>query len=490
MDKLTFDAAAILFCVVLPGSVFTSAVGLMAVGLFRRPEEQSLVFRLVGRRYAYGPRHDDAAWVAMAAILFLLLNAIAVFYALPVPGAPYAVGRAYFAALTLWFIYVALTAIVARNRRRTHGLDDLVPASPPAQSRIEALIDRLDLEDALESGSYWDQEPTTPLPNQLSTVPSLAEETGTTADQGEPCAVYPLETQSALILPTKFDIARAADSFQGALILELATVFEPRFPSANSPLPSLVVRSRIVRAYPGNRLARYGSLVLSLLFGVGAAVFEVESQMTVNGAVLPFVRTEGKRRWGFGFGGDSQELLADAAKLAGERAGRELLAGLAAHGPQVGFYPAPAAAQVPVFAGLGVRLASLLIDGAFLFASLIVAVVLMDQAGYQQVGNAMVYSPAALLVQWVWLSFLVAYHPVCWWHFQGTVGQLLLGLRVVRAADEAGLGLRRTTIRYLAFAICVLAVVPGLLSAGAASFDPRKQTWWDKVGDSVVVCEA
>ena len=210
--------------------------------------------------------------------------------------------------------------------------------------------------------------------------------------------------------------------------------------------------------------------------------------MTANGVVLAFVRAEGKRRWGFGFGGDSQELLADAARLAGEQVGRELLAALAAHGPEAGFhYPASTVARVPVFAGLGVRLASLLID--FLFASLIVAVVLMDQVGYRQVGNAMVYSSAAMLVQWVWFSFLVAYYPVCWWRFQGTVGQLLLGLRVVRAADESSLGVGTTTIRYLVFTICVLAVLPALVSAGVASFDPRKQTWWDKVGDSVVVCE-
>jgi hypothetical protein len=331
VDQLSFDTAVILFVGILPGSVFVSARCLMALGLFRRPEEQSWVFRIVGRGYAYGPRRDDAEWFAVAAILFLALNAIAVFCALPVPGAPYELGWVYFAVLAVWFLYVALTAVIARNRRREYGLDDLAQASPPTRSRFDVLIDRLDLEDALEDGSYWDQEPTTPKPNQLSEPASVDEEMEATADKGEPCAVYPIETQGALILPAKFDVAAAADSYLGALILELASVVQPQFPSANASLPNLVVRSRIVRAYPGSRLARYGSgAALSLLFGVGAAVFEVESQLTANGLLVAFVHGEGKRRWGFGFGGDSQELLADAAKLAGERVGRQLLAVLAA----------------------------------------------------------------------------------------------------------------------------------------------------------------
>lgn len=328
MDTLTFDAAVLLFGGILPGSVFLSAIGLMALGLFRRPNEQSWVFRIVGRRYAYGPRRDDAESFAVAATLFLLLNAIAVFYALPLRGAPYKVGWAYFAALALWFFYVALTAVVARNHRRAHGLDDLAYVPPPTQSRIEALIDRLDLDEALENGTYWDRQPTTPQPNQLYEPSSVAEGIEATADKGEPCAVYPLETQGAVILPATFDVAGVADSYQGALILELASVVEPRFPTDNMPLPNLVVRSRIVRASPG---ARYGSPILSFLFGIGAAVFIVESQLAASGVPIAFVHAEGKKRWGIRFVGDSKDkLFADAAKLAGERVGRQLLVALAA----------------------------------------------------------------------------------------------------------------------------------------------------------------
>ena len=129
-----------------------------------------------------------------------------------------------------------------------------------------------------------------------------------------------------MILPATFDVAGVADSYQGALILELASVVEPRFPTDNMPLPNLVVRSRIVRASPG---ARYGSPILSFLFGVGAAVFIVESQLAASGVPIAFVHAEGKKRWGIRFVGDSKDkLFADAAKLAGERVGSAAACGI------------------------------------------------------------------------------------------------------------------------------------------------------------------
>jgi hypothetical protein len=57
----------------------------------------------------------------------------------------------------------------------------------------------------------------------------------------------------------------------------------------------------------------------------------VESQLAASGVPIAFVHAEGKKRWGIRFVGDSKDkLFADAAKLAGERVGRQLLVALAA----------------------------------------------------------------------------------------------------------------------------------------------------------------
>ena len=144
--------------------------------------------------------------------------------------------------------------------------------------------------------------------------------------------------------------------------------------------------------------------------------------------------------------------------------------------------------ETETVAGLGRRLASAIIDGAFLFGTAVAAVVVMDQVGYHQVGNQMVYSPAASAVQALWYLFLAAYHPVCWWSLQGTAGQRVLGLRVVRVSDGSSLGLRATILRYLVFVACIATVIPGLISAFMARSNPRRQMWWDRVGGSAVVC--
>lgn len=136
---------------------------------------------------------------------------------------------------------------------------------------------------------------------------------------GRPCSVYPIQAQGATILPRKFDVQFAADSFLGAFVMGLAEKLNPKFPVVGSPDYDLVIRSRIVRADPGSKFLRW-----LLPFVAGCAVFEVEAQLTERGVLLAHVRGNGTRRFGFG-GGNSQDLLADAAKLAGEHAAEMLL---------------------------------------------------------------------------------------------------------------------------------------------------------------------
>ena len=152
-----------------------------------------------------------------------------------------------------------------------------------------------------------------------STTGSTALAGRATDGPGTPCSVYPIQSQGATILPRKFDVQFAADSFQGAFVMALAEKLNPKFPGVGSPDYDLVIRSRIVRADPGSKFLRW-----LFPFVAGSAVFEVEAQLTERGALLAHIRGNGTRRFGLG-GGNSQDLLADAAKLAGEHAAEMLL---------------------------------------------------------------------------------------------------------------------------------------------------------------------
>ena len=84
---------------------------------------------------------------------------------------------------------------------------------------------------------------------------------------------------------------------------------------------------------------------------------------------------------------------------------------------------------------------------------------------------------------YVFTAIPVAYFVVLW-ALGGTVGQRVLGMRVVNAATGADLGFGRAMVRYVGYLVSVAVVFVGLVWAG---FDPRKQGWHDKVAGSVVV---
>jgi uncharacterized RDD family membrane protein YckC len=70
------------------------------------------------------------------------------------------------------------------------------------------------------------------------------------------------------------------------------------------------------------------------------------------------------------------------------------------------------------------------------------------------------------------------------WAFGGTLGQRLLGMRVVSAATGRNLGLGRSLLRYVGLIIATIPIYLGLIWVG---FDPRKQGWHDKIAGSFVV---
>jgi uncharacterized RDD family membrane protein YckC len=157
-------------------------------------------------------------------------------------------------------------------------------------------------------------------------------------------------------------------------------------------------------------------------------------------------------------------------------------------GLPVQFGPAPGL----VWGGIGQRFGALLIDAIVMFVAFVVAALVASAFGVQYYtyanGNEQtIYSTGASATYLCWFILAFAYHPTCWWAFQGTIGQRALRLRVVRAADGSSLGVAMTTIRYLLWLVCQVIVFPAIIAAAMANDNPRKQAWWDDAAGSVVV---
>jgi uncharacterized RDD family membrane protein YckC len=157
-------------------------------------------------------------------------------------------------------------------------------------------------------------------------------------------------------------------------------------------------------------------------------------------------------------------------------------------GAPIQFGPAPGLA----WGGIAHRFGALVIDAILMFVALIIASIVANAFGIQyfNYGNGngyTIYSTGASAAFLCWFILLFAYHPTCWWAFQGTIGQRALGLRVVRAADGSSLGVAMTTIRYLVWLVCQVIPLITIVAAIIANDNPRKQFWWDDAAGSVVV---
>jgi hypothetical protein len=143
--------------------------------------------------------------------------------------------------------------------------------------------------------------------------------------RGKLCTLYPISWQGAAVAPKQVDFNAVTQTFQSILVGALGRAgLDLRMPVAGTPDQEIVIRGQIVRADPGSRLMRW-----LFTWFAGAAVFEVEGQ--IGAAAGPFggFNAKGTRRAGVG-GGDSQQLLNDAAKLAAQESARQILAVLAA----------------------------------------------------------------------------------------------------------------------------------------------------------------
>src|ERR1700690_310344 len=131
--------------------------------------------------------------------------------------------------------------------------------------------------------------------------------------------LYPVSWQGAAVPSTKVDVSWGAKAFQTALVSELTKAgIDPRIPVDGGPDLDIVIRSQIVRADPGNRFMRW-----MFSFLAGAAVFEVQGQVGEAAPAFGSFHATGPGRVAYG-GGNSQQLLTDAGRLAGEQAAKQI----------------------------------------------------------------------------------------------------------------------------------------------------------------------
>ena len=154
-------------------------------------------------------------------------------------------------------------------------------------------------------------------------------------------------------------------------------------------------------------------------------------------------------------------------------------------GPTAPVLPGPMPGMV--WAGMGIRLAAVIIDTVLLFVFFVVGTAIANAVGYTEYGPDAGYTPPAAAILWIAAGICLAYVPVCWRLFRGTPGQRAVRLRVVRAADGETLHAKAILVRYLVWCLCIWTVIIGIVVAIVAAGDPEKRAWPDSASDSVVV---
>jgi uncharacterized RDD family membrane protein YckC len=137
-------------------------------------------------------------------------------------------------------------------------------------------------------------------------------------------------------------------------------------------------------------------------------------------------------------------------------------------------YPPPAFDYGPRYAGFWIRFVAWIIDlliwGFALTAAFISIVIIIG----------------LVLVPLVFFG----YFPFLWWRRGATIGQSLMGLRVVRAIDGGPIDGGMAAIRGIVFyAEKLLAFFWGISLLGFvwAAFEPRKRAWHDMAAGTVVI---
>lgn len=133
------------------------------------------------------------------------------------------------------------------------------------------------------------------------------------------------------------------------------------------------------------------------------------------------------------------------------------------------------------------RLAALLIDAAVALAALVAITVTAMASGLVYDADGAVRAGAGLICEAIWAGLTFVYAMSSWLIGQATLGQRLLGLRVVRYADGRPLTVAASFVRALVWMICLWTCVVGIIAAAIATADPSGRSLVDLAAGSVVV---
>ncbi|WP_440996589.1 RDD family protein [Arhodomonas sp. SL1] len=134
------------------------------------------------------------------------------------------------------------------------------------------------------------------------------------------------------------------------------------------------------------------------------------------------------------------------------------------------------------YAGFWVRALAMLVDSLLLMVICGFLTSLVYGPYYFYSGE-MIIGKADFFINWLLPAIII----ISFWEItQATPGNMLIRARIVDANSGKHAGLGQHIGRYLAYVISALPLFLGFLWA---AFDPRKQSWHDKLANTVVVRE-
>jgi uncharacterized RDD family membrane protein YckC len=149
--------------------------------------------------------------------------------------------------------------------------------------------------------------------------------------------------------------------------------------------------------------------------------------------------------------------------------------------PQMGGYQPMAVASPGSYGGFWIRVVAYIIDAIILG---IIGGILSVPLGVNYSDVNSLNSAAARTSNGIDLVLSLVYFVGLWTYMGGSIGQRILGMRVVDATTGQPIGLGKAVIRWLgvllSFFVCFIGVI-------WVAFDARKQGWMDKIAGTVVV---
>jgi uncharacterized RDD family membrane protein YckC len=153
--------------------------------------------------------------------------------------------------------------------------------------------------------------------------------------------------------------------------------------------------------------------------------------------------------------------------------------------PPVGGGGEPSAAPATALAGFWVRFAGLFIDGLIFFVVQLILGALFTTTTTEVVGGVTITVRTGSSVPTVIILILeLAYFGWFWTTRGASLGQQMVGIRVVDSVTFGPLKPSQAVVRYIGY---LISGIPLLLGFLWAAWDPKKQGWMDKLAGTQVV---